>query len=494
MKALFNKKGWTGNEVGRLMIADLVTAYKNALHGTEKGLLSDSDKAMLVNNLEKKADIRTYNEYKYVHDFVVTVPMRYMVSQNMAEAAFWKLYHLLTSVRQAEWKNQSSRFEPRIMTQAEYDESKKADFAEKMSRRISVERLVIHAIEYHIARYNQCEKTPYDTLFEAAKSASVTNRRILDAYDPCAAENDRPRAGDRSAAGNPFVASEAASVDQIVAAVRARREKADKSERAEESQAPGTITLFAILECAAGFYDSAETGEETTFFELMKDAPDLYQAIWKDLTETKPLAFIQNTPRADIVGDAERIGYQLLYDNDILDYRAMADDFAPDGCACVAVLKNGRYQKQDSAMFQAFRAEKLVGNYAAHVSECIETIVRQYKEMYAYHVFLAISGEFCDVEELEILISPINEDLIEALNDTFALSDEIACAQGRNARQRDQLIQSVKALLVPISVSALQPTEETVHAAKANMTFKTFQGYAAEFINQYLIAAEEGKP
>jgi|GEM_PF-3517455 len=286
-----NKKGFTGDEVGRLMIADLVTAYQNALQGTEKGLLSDSEKTALVNNLQKKEDIRAYNEYKYLHDFVVTIPMRYLVSQNMAEAAFWKLYLLLTSIWRTELENESRHDAPEGNT-------------------------VVHA---------------------------------------------------------------AVSISQIMAASRAQKE-----------QAPGAVS--------------------------------------------------------------------------------------------------------NDSFFKVFRAETLLEEYGANVCQCIQIIVRQFKEMFAFHVFLGIAGDFCNVDGLESLISPVDESMIEALNNIFSLWKHIACAQGRDEGQREELVRNVQALLTPISITGLKPTQEAVFAAKAHMTFQTFQGYAAEFINQYLIAPEEEKP
>ena len=491
-----NKKVRTGAEVGRMMIADLVFAYKNALEGTDKGLLSDSEKKALVNALEKKEDVRAYNEFKYLHDFIVTVPMRCLVAQNMAETAFWKLYHLLTTVRRAELENQLIRLEPRVMTQAEFDELRKADFAAKMSVTSNVERLVLHAVEYYAAKYKRSEKTPFDALFNSAEKTPASNPRVMEYnWTPVDGE-ERPaerlkQKGNGAAAANPFVTAETVSIDQMAAVIRAQREEEQKGAVKPD---PDAATLFDILEHAEDFYGSASTGEKTTFFELMADAPDLYEAIWRKLTDIKSLAFIKDVPQKEIVGDGTRISYRQLYDDDVLDYRTSVDDAVADGLSRVAVLqRDGAYIKPENTLFKAFRAEKLTEEYSAHVSECIDTVIKQYKEMYAYHAFLALTGEFCGVDGLEILISPIDENMIDTLNDTFGLWQDISRADGRGPDQRMKLIQSIRALLPPISISSLQPTKKAIHSAREKMSFNIFQGYAAEFINQYLAASEEEK-
>jgi len=481
------------------MIADLVTAYKKISQGTKKGLLSESEKAKLVNRLEKKEDIKSYNEYKYVHDFVVTVPLRYMLAENIAEAAFWKLYNLLKNVDRVERDNRLRKFAPLIVTKSEYNRMKKADFKEKISYTISVESFIIHAIAYFMEQYKQGKKTPFDQYFEEAKKKPVHNPRILESK-PFKRQREEP------IENSPFPEG-AISVDQIVAAIR-KRNKYDEEQnlklpvkQIEKPQRPKIETMFEVLEDVRGFYYSQETGSDDTFFELEGDYPEVYGAIRDYVASIKPLSFINNVLKADIVTDRARVPYQLLYNHRILNFREIVDTFvSTEGMLAIFQENNflkpcadeeGSYKKTEYHYFENYRAERLLDTYRESVEEWMDTIKRRYREMYAFHVFLALTGEFCDVNELEILLSPIDEDMIEALNHALLLWEDIAYANDRDAKDMETIKQKIMTMLPPILISDLRPTEESIDAAKANMTFQTFQGNAMGFINQYLLPKEE---
>ena len=291
----------TGDDVGRLLIADLVTLYKNALQGTENSVLSISETTRLVNSLENTKDIRTYNEYKYLHDFVVTVPIRYLLAQNQAEVVFERLSNALERVRDAETAIQVHRQAPIIVTQSEYFQN-----------------------------------------------------------------------------------------------LRERDQK-----------------VFAIL-------------QENHLTQGMVDENGLY-----------------SPPKA----------YPFMND---------------------------------------FRAEKLLAE-ATHILGWIQDLKLHYQEMYAYHAFLSIAEEFTQVKDLQILLSPVDDSLIHKINCLFLLWQEIGLADGRDEEKRNHLTQSLQKMLVPIQPSSLRPTKNAIKAAKNNMSFTIFHGYATEFINRYLVQPENAK-
>jgi len=291
----------TGDDVGRLLIADLVTLYKNALRGTKNSLLSGSETTRLVNSLEKTDDIRAYNEYKYLHDFVVTVPMRFLLAQSLAEVAFERLCHALETTCAAEEVNRARQREPVIVTQTEYL---------KM-----------------------------------------------------------------------------------------------KGERGQ--------SVFAIL-------------------------------------QESPLTL------------------------------EMVD-------------KNGRYRSpRPSSFFENHRAETLL-SCPAGIPKWIRDLKRHYREMYAFHEFLSLVEEFAQVKDLKVILSPVDETLIERINDAFRLWENIGLAHDRDEPGRQRLLEGLKKMLAPIDSSSLRPTQNAIKATKANLSFSIFHGFAAEFINQYLVQPEDAE-
>ncbi|MCL2485868.1 MAG: hypothetical protein FWF32_07440 [Endomicrobia bacterium] len=130
IKKLLNKENCTGRDIGRIMLIDLVNAYKNALYGRKIKLLSVEDKIKLINKFDKEEDNIEYTKFKYIHEFIVTVPMRYALARNIAETSFWKLHYFLNAAfttKKTEEKFQLNNFNPRIVTQAEYEQMEKTN-------------------------------------------------------------------------------------------------------------------------------------------------------------------------------------------------------------------------------------------------------------------------------------------------------------------------------------------------------------------------------
>lgn len=113
------KAKMTGDEVGRAMIEDLVEAYKNLILGKgEKGLYTASEKLSMVNSLTNPEDIRRYNEYKYIHDYLNMAPAAYESYSKTCEVYYWRLYHMLKELMDAEVEYRNQR--PLIMTREQY--------------------------------------------------------------------------------------------------------------------------------------------------------------------------------------------------------------------------------------------------------------------------------------------------------------------------------------------------------------------------------------
>lgn len=99
------KKKPTGDEVGRMMLEDLVLSYRYTLTPDNPALpplLTDEQKTTLVNALKTPEDILRYNEYRYVHEYLLNAQMFILLQSRSADVKFWQLYPQLELLRAAE--------------------------------------------------------------------------------------------------------------------------------------------------------------------------------------------------------------------------------------------------------------------------------------------------------------------------------------------------------------------------------------------------------
>lgn len=76
IKRLLNKKGWTGRELGQLLLAKIAIEYKEALEGnrTPDALISDTQFQRMVNSITDKVQGRIYNQYFSIYEWLRTRP------------------------------------------------------------------------------------------------------------------------------------------------------------------------------------------------------------------------------------------------------------------------------------------------------------------------------------------------------------------------------------------------------------------------------------
>jgi len=130
---------------------------------------------------------------------------------------------------------------PRIVTQKQYDEMKKADFEEKMTWSYSVERLILYTINYFFEQYENGKKTPFNKYFTDTKKQPITNPRIKANYwesgcngyyqypDGTTSKDEKMDSfNDRAAIlkqtnDNAFTIGGETSIEQILEAIRERK-------------------------------------------------------------------------------------------------------------------------------------------------------------------------------------------------------------------------------------------------------------------------------
>jgi len=453
LKTLLKKGKLTGDEVGRLMIKDLAATYNNVLKNRNiDGLLSDLDKQSLVSGLEKRDDIRRYNEYKYIHEFLTNAPVLFCLYQQTASLNFWKLYGLMekTIIEETE-SNFSKLNNPKIVTQKQYDDMKKAQLESALNGSWSPEILLMHTVEHYLYKYRAGKRTAFNKYFTASKKKKLTS-------------------------------------DRLKAVISENWEPGDYS------------SMFDVLESVEAFYSSEETGDSKAVFEFMNDFPDLYKALWEHITQMKGLSFLKDLQDDDYT-NWDLISCRLLYDNDILDFKEYFEDFKLDEClAGVAVLQeeqslisnvdeNGYYMEPTSPWGKRNTAEYFIETFGETVKDLLKEYKYNFKYTYVMKEALNIIGDFINVKEIDILIGDINEGEITHLN---FLSDSLIDSIDRfDIDENERLQTQLRELLPPVNIDDLRPLPEDIKKAREIFNFTTLQDGSNKFLS--LIAGEGGE-
>ena len=88
IKRLLNKKGWTGRELGQLLLANVAHEYRQALEGnyTPTPLVTEAELSKMLHSLTDRVQGHAYNEYYSVYEWLKARPAitngYYMDGQN----------------------------------------------------------------------------------------------------------------------------------------------------------------------------------------------------------------------------------------------------------------------------------------------------------------------------------------------------------------------------------------------------------------------------
>jgi len=483
----------TGEEVGRLMIKDMIIAFKGSVklkHKELKGLLSHDQMNALVDRLTGGDNIRAYNDYKALHDFLTTAPILLFAQYQIAEIAYWQLTYLFHKLDDAENENRRIFFQPRIMTQKQYDELRKANFERKMTFTASIEELIFHALEYYRGLYEKGEQTPLNKYFNKTKKEPLANPRIKANYWE-EGENGYYVTPDGRT-------SKDMSVDEWAAEVK--KAQADKGvlKWVEDQTAPEDATKWDVLEYASGFYESTETDNTATLWEFKADYPELYNALLTKLASMKGLSFIKNTPEKDYFKEGV-IAYKDLYRNKILDYLEIIErlDGGADGkvfLGGVAVLqptlivptKGINEQGHYVGLYPYWRKQHMAEDFLEHRAKDFTTLLDRLKEAlkecFVLQEAIRLFAEYTNIPEITVVVDDAAIDrmiyLVEGFN---ALMVDMPFGIGRygfidNERPVDELKAELADIFKPIDIDALKPSQQAIQKAKAIMSFDIVKG------------------
>lgn len=183
IKALLNKKGWTGKEVGKALLMNLKNDIENKGNPDKKPLFTQEDFNRMVDSL--KTD-QQYIQFKVLESIYSSIVDSFNFNQAMLQQFYNGYYRYSLSIREAQraedYFTTTEKF-PLILTQAQYDHIAAETETYKRSTTESYYSLFFHTVELFVDAVddNKPDSVPKDILaaITATQSQKVTNKRIL---------------------------------------------------------------------------------------------------------------------------------------------------------------------------------------------------------------------------------------------------------------------------------------------------------------------------
>ena len=293
LSRLLKKKKLTGEEVGKIILLDLVNSYKNQPE------LSQQERDAYVDALVENKDIRAYNDYLQVYRFIITMIIDYESQERAYHALRQEFLSHMLRYSDAENNYFKLSLHPRILTRRDYEQALKEAKENVSSWTYSLYSLVAYELRKNIEAYNNKEKTPYKRYFDAYKKEQA-NQQAIKTY--------------RATYDNP---------------------KKDED-----------LTKLVMLDKYIDIYDDAELETKGGMLFFKEDYPELLQDILENYSKLEGLEYLTKLPESEYLKE-DLIDFQTAYKLDILGAKNTYDDplLSFKGCdliSGVAVIESAR--------------------------------------------------------------------------------------------------------------------------------------------------------
>lgn len=368
LSKLLKKKKLTGEEVGKIILLDLVNSYK------DQPTLTQAERDAYVDALVENTDIRAYNDYLQVYRFITTMVIDYESQERAYHAIRQEFIRHMLRYSDAENNYFKTSLQPRILTRRDYEQALKEAKENVSSWTYSLYSLVAYELYKNIEAYNNKEKTPYKRYFDAYKKEQAS-KEAIEGY----------RATYYQSKDNP---------------------KKDKE-----------LTKLVILDKYLEIYNDAELETKGGMLFFKDDYPELLQAILEEYSQLEGLEYLANLNTDDHIRE-DLIDFATVYKLDILGAKKDYDDplLSFNGCdllSGVAVIETVRGLTKGNIIDGTFYydlgkgqgrnlAEDILGD-EKYIST-IERIKSQFKQivrnLVAFHYFMLKLVEITGVPDL----------------------------------------------------------------------------------------------
>lgn len=195
-KKLMAKKGWTGEEIGKALILDLVDSYKQTLSGIKypKNLFTAEQIKRMLESLRGSAiDINYYNRYVNLQNWI----MQYQAVANSHLQRFNSCFNEFISIHNAaeSAENEYRYIEqlPRIMTEKQYKELRERRIEETLDPEgngtdaigDNIFSLILRVVQYYALELEKHPKqaNPLKAVRKRYLSKPVKDKALIIAYN-----------------------------------------------------------------------------------------------------------------------------------------------------------------------------------------------------------------------------------------------------------------------------------------------------------------------
>lgn len=165
---LLKKKGWTGKEVGQLLIASMLNDIKQLGQGEKTPLFSQADFEKMESSLNSDFDYLSYGVYVELYNSIIDSYNRGQVFCQQFYNGFFRLLSVLREVQIADNIQKAYDDTPLIMTESQYKRLEAEAVQTLKGRKESYYSLLFHILEKSLDAGDEAPE-PIRTAIEATK-------------------------------------------------------------------------------------------------------------------------------------------------------------------------------------------------------------------------------------------------------------------------------------------------------------------------------------
>lgn len=168
LNKLLKKKGWTGKEVGQLLIASMLNDIKQLGQGEKTPLFSQADFEKMESSLNSDFDYLSYGVYRELYSSIID---SYNKGQGLCQQfynGFSRLFTVLREVQTADNVQKAYDDTPLIMTESQYKRLEAEAVQTLRGRKESYYSLLFHILEKSLDAGDEAPE-PIRTAIEATK-------------------------------------------------------------------------------------------------------------------------------------------------------------------------------------------------------------------------------------------------------------------------------------------------------------------------------------
>lgn len=184
IKSLLSKKGWTGEEVGKALIASLLNDIR--YQGQEHELLfTQADFDKMESSLSTDRDYLAYGVYRDIYSSIVDTYNRGQGLYQQFYNGYYRYVMHLQGAMKADNALKQAEYYPLIMTEEQYRKAERETVEEKKRFGESFYSLVFTLLEYFLNALDNGEKVPADIAkaIEATKKEPAKGHALYSRYN-----------------------------------------------------------------------------------------------------------------------------------------------------------------------------------------------------------------------------------------------------------------------------------------------------------------------